>query len=145
MKIGRVAANLPSGEAEELRKAMGGKRSEPIIAGLTTRLHEGMTANGFDAATQEEAMRVLATVKECMFPESRGHSLASIAYPEHLLVRDGEKEILLPVERLDWVEAAEYYCCLHVENEGTCCVRRFRTWTSVSTRGSFCVSTDRLS
>jgi two-component system LytT family response regulator len=23
------------------------------------------------------------------------------------------KEILLPVEKIDWIEAAEYYCCLH--------------------------------
>jgi len=44
MKIGMVAANLTGGEAEELRKAMGGKRSESIIDGLKTRLHEGMTA-----------------------------------------------------------------------------------------------------
>ena len=80
MKIGMVAANLTGGEAEELRKAMGGKRSESIIAGLKTRLHEGMTANGFNAATQEEVMRVLATVKEFMFPESHAHSFASIAY-----------------------------------------------------------------
>jgi error-prone DNA polymerase len=80
MKIGMVAANLTGGEAEELRKAMGGKRSESIIAGLKTRLHEGMTANGFSAAAQEEVMRVLATVKEFMFPESHAHSFASIAY-----------------------------------------------------------------
>jgi len=80
MKIGMVAANLTGGEAEELRKAMGGKRAESIIAGLKTRLHEGMTANGFNAAAQEEVMRVLATVKEFMFPESHAHSFASIAY-----------------------------------------------------------------
>ncbi len=80
MKIGMVAANLTGGEAEELRKAMGGKRSESIIAGLKIRLHEGMTANGFSAAAQEEVMRVLATVKEFMFPESHAHSFASIAY-----------------------------------------------------------------
>ncbi len=80
MKIGMIAANLTGDEAEELRKAMGGKRSESIIAGLKTRLHEGMTANGFDTATQQEVMRVLATVKEFMFPESHAHSFASIAY-----------------------------------------------------------------
>ncbi|HEV2619146.1 MAG TPA: OB-fold nucleic acid binding domain-containing protein [Acidobacteriaceae bacterium] len=80
MKIGMVAANLTGGEAEELRKAMGGKRSESIIAGLKTRLHEGMTANGFSATAQEEVMRVLATVKEFMFPESHAYSFASIVY-----------------------------------------------------------------
>jgi two-component system, LytTR family, response regulator len=30
-----------------------------------------------------------------------------------ILVKVGEKEILLPVEDIDWIEAAEYYCCLH--------------------------------
>jgi error-prone DNA polymerase len=80
MKIGMVAANLSGGEAEELRKAMGGKRSQAIIAGMTTRLHEGMTANGITPQVQAEIMRVLATVKEFMFPESHAHSFASIAY-----------------------------------------------------------------
>ena len=59
---------------------MGGKRSESIIAGLKTRLHEGMTANGFSAAAQEEVMRVLANVKEFMFLEFHAYSFASIAY-----------------------------------------------------------------
>jgi error-prone DNA polymerase len=80
MKIGMVAANLTGGEAEELRKAMGGKRSEAIIAGMTARLHEGMAANGITPEVQKEIMRVLSTVKEFMFPESHAHSFASIAY-----------------------------------------------------------------
>jgi error-prone DNA polymerase len=80
MKIGMVAANLTGGEAEELRKAMGGKRSQAIIAGMKTRLHQGMTANGISPEVQAEIMRVLSTVKEFMFPESHAHSFASLAY-----------------------------------------------------------------
>lgn len=80
MKIGMAAANLTGAEAEELRKAMGGKRSEAIIAGLRARLHEGMTANGISTEDQEEIMRILSTVKEFMFPESHAESFASIAY-----------------------------------------------------------------
>ena len=80
MRIGMVAANLTGGEAEELRKAMGGKRSDAVLAGLQTRLIEGMTANGFYAVQQAEVMRVLSTVREFMFPESHAHSFASIAY-----------------------------------------------------------------
>jgi error-prone DNA polymerase len=80
MRIGMVAANLTGGEAEELRKAMGGKRSDTVLAGLRTRLIDGMTANGFDTAQQAEVMRVLSTVREFMFPESHAHSFASIAY-----------------------------------------------------------------
>jgi two-component system, LytTR family, response regulator len=37
----------------------------------------------------------------------------SKSYASRFLVRDGEKEILLSVDKIDWVEAAEYYCCLH--------------------------------
>jgi len=36
-----------------------------------------------------------------------------IPYLTRFLVKDGAKEILLPVERIDWIEAAEYYCCVH--------------------------------
>lgn len=34
-------------------------------------------------------------------------------YQSRFLVKDGEKEILLPAEKIDWIEAAEYYSCLH--------------------------------
>ncbi len=37
----------------------------------------------------------------------------SKAYTSRFLVKDGEKEILVPVEKIDWIEAAEYYSCLH--------------------------------
>jgi two-component system LytT family response regulator len=40
-------------------------------------------------------------------------SAESKVYVSRFLVKDGEKEILLSVEKIDWVEAAEYYCCLH--------------------------------
>jgi two-component system, LytTR family, response regulator len=35
------------------------------------------------------------------------------SYPSRFLVKDGVKEILLPVEEIEWIEAAEYYSCLH--------------------------------
>jgi two-component system, LytTR family, response regulator len=40
------------------------------------------------------------------------------SYPSRFLVKDGEKGILLSSETIDWVEAADYYCCLHVGNRG---------------------------
>jgi len=36
-----------------------------------------------------------------------------VPYASRLLVRDREKELLLAVDKIDWVEAADYYCCLH--------------------------------
>jgi two-component system LytT family response regulator len=44
----------------------------------------------------------------------RGAAAESRPYISRLLVKDGEKEILLSVERIEWIEAADYYCCLHV-------------------------------
>jgi two-component system, LytTR family, response regulator len=37
----------------------------------------------------------------------------SKSYPSRFLVKDGEKEILVASEKVDWIEAADYYCCLH--------------------------------
>jgi two-component system, LytTR family, response regulator len=35
------------------------------------------------------------------------------SYASRFLVKDGEKGILLLSEKIDWIEAANYYCCLH--------------------------------
>lgn len=43
----------------------------------------------------------------------RSPSVVTQPYTSRFLVRDGEKEILLPVEKIEWIEAAEYYSCLH--------------------------------
>lgn len=56
----------------------------------------------------------------------RGTAAATQAYPTRLLVKDGEKEILLPVESIEWIEAAEYYCCLHAK------ARRFMLRETIS-------------
>ncbi|MFC6645528.1 LytR/AlgR family response regulator transcription factor [Granulicella cerasi] len=47
--------------------------------------------------------------------QSNGGSTSGFA--ERFLVKDAEREILLAVDRIDWIEAAEYYCCLHVEGK----------------------------
>ena len=52
--------------------------------------------------TQQQLAGILNGLK------SVAHGLVS-----RILVKVGEKEILLPVEDIDWIEAAEYYCCLH--------------------------------
>jgi two-component system, LytTR family, response regulator len=42
----------------------------------------------------------------------------SPSYTSRFLVKDGEREILVASEKIDWIEAADYYCCLHVGNRG---------------------------
>lgn len=79
-KIVMVAGNLTAGQAEELRKAMGGKRAESVLQKLMGQLLAGMEENGFTEAQKEEVIQILSTVREFMFPESHAHSFASIAY-----------------------------------------------------------------
>jgi two-component system LytT family response regulator len=55
--------------------------------------------------TQEQLTAVLNGLRP-------GEELKS--YASRFLVKDGEKEILLAPEKIDWIEAADYYCCLHV-------------------------------
>jgi two-component system LytT family response regulator len=43
------------------------------------------------------------------------NSEESRSYLSRFLVKDGEKEILLPVEKVDWIEASAYYCGLHTD------------------------------
>jgi two-component system, LytTR family, response regulator len=39
----------------------------------------------------------------------------SRSYPSRFLVKDGEKEILLSIDKVDWIEASAYYCGLHTD------------------------------
>lgn len=55
--------------------------------------------------TQEQLSAVLKGLRD--------PSAESDPYASRFLVKDGEKEILLPAERIEWVEAASYYSCLH--------------------------------
>jgi two-component system, LytTR family, response regulator len=66
------------------------------------RVHEKIAAK-VALLTQEQLTAVLNGLR------NNGSNL----YTSRFLVKDGEKEIFLPVEKIDWIEAAEYYCCLH--------------------------------
>lgn len=55
--------------------------------------------------TQEQLTSLLSKLNE-QVEEPKSH-------PTRFLVRDGDKEILLPVKEIEWIEAAAYYCCLH--------------------------------
>jgi error-prone DNA polymerase len=48
-----MVANFSGGDAEELRRAVGMRRSWERMNNLEVRLREGMTANGIEPATQE--------------------------------------------------------------------------------------------
>jgi len=80
LRIAMVAANFTGGEAEELRRAMGFKRSMERMAEIETRLRDGMTKNGIEAKAQDQIVKSITSFALYGFPESHAASFALIAY-----------------------------------------------------------------
>lgn len=85
LRIAMVAAGFSGGEAEELRRAMGFKRSEKRMRSLEARLREGMTRNGIVGEAQEQVIRQVVSFALYGFPESHAASFALIAYASAFL------------------------------------------------------------
>jgi error-prone DNA polymerase len=80
LRMAMVAANFTGGEAEDLRRAMGFKRSEERMKKIEAKLRSGMTENGFRPETQEEIITQISSFARYGFPESHAASFALIAY-----------------------------------------------------------------
>ncbi|MGE5049754.1 MAG: DNA polymerase III subunit alpha [Deltaproteobacteria bacterium] len=80
MRIAMVAASFTGGEADELRRAMGSKRSVERMKRIEERLRAGMTKNGISPAAQDEIVRDITSFALYGFPESHAASFALIVY-----------------------------------------------------------------
>jgi error-prone DNA polymerase len=80
LRMAMIAANFTGGEAEDLRRAMGFKRSEERMHKIEAKLRRGMTQNGFSPETQEEIITQITSFARYGFPESHAASFALIAY-----------------------------------------------------------------
>ena len=80
LRMAMIAAGFSGGEAEELRRAMGFKRSEKRMADLEVRLRAGMAANGITGAVQDTIVHSIASFALYGFPESHAASFALLAY-----------------------------------------------------------------
>ena len=80
MRIAMVAANFSGGEADELRRAMGNKRSMERMKRLEDRLRAGMTANGIAPKAQDEIVQGITSFALYGFPESHAASFALLVY-----------------------------------------------------------------
>ncbi len=80
LRIAMVAAGFSGGEAEELRRAMGFKRSVERMEKLEARLRSGMLARGIVGENQESIVRGIHSFALYGFPESHSASFALIAY-----------------------------------------------------------------
>jgi error-prone DNA polymerase len=85
LKIAMEAAGFTGGEAEQLRRAMGSKRSMAKMRALTDRLEAGMRERGISEAGREEIHRAISSFALYGFPESHAASFALIAYASSYL------------------------------------------------------------
>ena len=80
LRMAMITANFTGGEAEELRRAMGFKRSEARMKPIEEKLRAGMTRNGICGETQEQIVQSITSFALYGFPESHAASFALIAY-----------------------------------------------------------------
>jgi error-prone DNA polymerase len=80
LRMAMITANFTGGEAEELRRAMGFKRSEARMKTIEEKLRAGMTRNGIRGETQEQIIQSITSFALYGFPESHAASFALIAY-----------------------------------------------------------------
>jgi len=80
LRMAMVCAGFSGGEAEELRRAFGFKRSEARMKSIEGKLRQGLMRNGIAGKTQDEIVLAISSFALYGFPESHAASFALIAY-----------------------------------------------------------------
>ena len=80
LRMAMVAAGFSGGEAEELRRAFGFKRSEKRMQQIEDKLRVGMARQGITGAAAEEIIRSITSFALYGFPESHAASFALLVY-----------------------------------------------------------------
>src|SRR5260370_20124740 len=80
MRIAMVAANFSAGEADELRRAMGSKRSVERMKRIEERLRAGMAKNGIGVKAQDEIVQGITSFALYGFPESHAAPFPFLVY-----------------------------------------------------------------
>jgi error-prone DNA polymerase len=97
MRVAMQAAGFTASQADELRRAMGHKRSQERMERLSLSLIEGMVKNGIDLASASRIYKQLAAFADFGFAESHAASFALLVYVSAYL------KVYFPVE---------FYCAL---------------------------------
>jgi len=147
LRIAMVVANFSGAEAEELRRAVGMRRSWERMKNLEAKLRAGMTANGLDEATQNTIVQNISSFALYGFPESHAASFARLAYfsaylkvnflaaftcailnnqpmgfyAPAVLVKDAQRHGLR-VKPID-VQISDWLCTVEHENDGSLSLR----------------------
>src|SRR5271169_3967036 len=80
LRMAMIAAGFTGGEAEELRRAFGFKRSEARMKDIEKKLRAGMDKQGIAPGIQDKIVRSITSFALYGFPESHAASFALIAY-----------------------------------------------------------------
>ena len=80
MRMAIEAAGFSPGQADQLRRAMGHKRSRERMEEIYPKLIEGMVQNGIDRAAAEQLYHMLQGFADYGFPESHAASFALLSY-----------------------------------------------------------------
>jgi len=80
LRIAMVAASFSGGQAEELRRALGSKRSEQKMREVEAKLRAGMEANCIRGGVQDAIVHSITSFALYGFPESHAASFALLAY-----------------------------------------------------------------
>jgi error-prone DNA polymerase len=87
MQLAIDVAGFTATESDQLRRAMGAKRSEAKMARLKERLMTGMADRGIDPVTAEDIYQKLSAFANYGFPESHAMSFAYLVYASAWLKR----------------------------------------------------------
>ena len=80
LRMSMVIANFTGAEADELRRAVGMRRSMERMKNLEGRLRAGMIRNGISPEAQDNIVQSISSFAMYGFPESHAASFALIAY-----------------------------------------------------------------
>jgi error-prone DNA polymerase len=80
LRMAMIAAGFTGGEAEELRRAFGFKRSEKRMGEVEVKLRRGMEKNGIIGKVQDTIVKSITSFALYGFPESHAASFALLAY-----------------------------------------------------------------
>jgi error-prone DNA polymerase len=80
LRMAMTVASFSGAEAEELRRAVGMRRSMQRMKDLEGRLRAGMTRNGIGTEAQDNIVQGISSFAMYGFPESHAASFALIAY-----------------------------------------------------------------
>ncbi len=147
LRIAMTVANFTGSEAEELRRAVGMRRSWERMKNLESKLRAGMAVNGIDTKTQDTIVQNISSFALYGFPESHAASFALIAYASAyfkvkylaaftcailnnqpmgfyspaVLVKDAQRHGLR-IKPID-IQVSEWECMVEHEPDGTLAMR----------------------